>query len=101
MTVVSILAWIVHSAAQVAFSILWSRIILDLVRSLRPDWRPKGFWLVLSVWILRLTDPPLRVVRRFVKPVRVGGAMLDLAMLVLMLGLLLLMAIVGPFRFAG
>lgn len=98
MVFVSILAWIVHTAALIAFYLLWARIILDFVRQLRPDWRPKGFWLVVSVWLLRLTDPALRFVRRFVKPVRIGGAMLDIAMLVLLLGLLLVMTIVGPLR---
>jgi YggT family protein len=96
--IVSILAWIVHTAALVAFYALWARIILDFVRQLRRDWRPTGFWLLVSVWILRITDPPLRFVRRFVKPVRIGGAMLDIAMLVLLLALLLLMTIVGPLR---
>lgn len=100
MPIVSILAWIVYAAANLALYLLWARIILDLVRQLRRDWKPAGFWLVLSVWLLRVTDPPLRVVRRFVKPVRIGGVALDLAMLVLMLALLLLIAIVNPFRFA-
>jgi YggT family protein len=95
---VSILAWVVHTAALLAFYLLFARIVVDLVRQVRRDWRPTGFWLVVSVWILRLTDPPLRFVRRFVKPVRVGGAMLDLAMIVLMLALLLVMTIVGPLR---
>ncbi|GEK80797.1 YggT family protein [Agrococcus baldri] len=98
MEIVSILAWIVHTALLIAFYVLWARIILDFVRQLRHDWRPKGFWLYVSVWLLRLTDPPLRFVRRFVKPVRIGGAMLDIAMLVLLLALLLLMTIVGPLR---
>ena len=98
MVLVSILAWVVHTAALLAFYLLFARIVVDLVRQVRRDWRPTGFWLVVSVWILRLTDPPLRFVRRFVKPVRVGGAMLDLAMVVLMLALLLVMTIVGPFR---
>ena len=100
MPIVSILAWIVYAAANLALYLLWARIILDLVRQLRRDWKPAGFWLVLSVWLLRVTDPPLRVVRRFVKPVRIGGVALDLAMVVLMLALLLLIAIVNPFRFA-
>jgi YggT family protein len=97
---VSILAWIAYTAANLALYILWARIILDLVRQLRRDWKPSGFWLVLSVWLLRVTDPPLRLVRRVVKPVRVGGVMLDLAMLVLMLALIIVIAIVNPFRFA-
>ncbi|MGC5075547.1 YggT family protein [Agrococcus sp. DT81.2] len=100
MPIVSILAWLVYAAANLALYVLWARIILDLVRQLRRDWKPAGFWLVLSVWLLRVTDPPLRFVRRFVKPVRIGGVALDLAMLVLMLALILLIAIVSPFRFA-
>lgn len=100
MTILSIVAWVVYTAANLALYVLWARIILDLVRQLRRDWKPAGFWLVLSVWLLRVTDPPLRFVRRFVRPVRVGGVMLDLAMLVLMLALILLIAILGPFRFA-
>ncbi|GAA1419878.1 YggT family protein [Agrococcus citreus] len=100
MTIVSVLAWILYTAANLVLYVLWARIILDLVRQLRRDWKPSGFWLVLSVWLLRVTDPPLRFVRRFVKPVRIGGAMLDLAMLVLMLALIILIAIISPFRFA-
>lgn len=100
MPLVSILAWVVYAAANLALYMLWARIILDLVRQLRRDWKPAGFWLVLSVWLLRATDPPLRFVRRFVKPVRIGGVALDLAMLVLMLALILLIGIVSPFRFA-
>ncbi|MGM1030209.1 MAG: YggT family protein [Actinomycetota bacterium] len=95
----SVLAWILYTAANLVLYVLWARIILDLVRQLRRDWKPAGFWLVLSVWLLRVTDPPLRFVRRFIKPVRIGGAMLDLAMLVLMLALILLIAIISPFRF--
>jgi YggT family protein len=98
--IVTILAWVVYTAANLALYLLWARIILDLVRQLRRDWKPAGFWLVLSVWLLRVTDPPLRFVRRFVKPVRVGGIALDLAMLVLMLALILLIAVVSSFRFA-
>lgn len=98
MEIVSILAWIVHTALLVSFYVFWARIILDFVRQLRHDWRPQGFWLLVSVWLMRLTDPPLRFVRRFVKPVRIGGAMLDIAMLVLLLALLLAMTIVGPLR---
>lgn len=98
MGAVSIVAWIIHSAATLFFYVLWARIILDFVRQVRHDWRPQGFWLLVSVWLLRLTDPPLRFVRRFVKPVRIGGAMLDIAMLVLLLGLLFVMTVVGPLR---
>jgi len=91
--IVSILAWVVHTALLVSFYVLWARIILDFVRQLRHDWRPQGFWLLVSVWLMRLTDPPLRFVRRFVKPVRIGQVSLDLSVLILFIVLIILMQV--------
>lgn len=98
MSFVETLAWIVSGACQIAFYLLLARIIVDFVAQLRPDWRPRGAMLFISVWVLRLTDPPLRAVRKVVKPLRVGGAQLDLAMLVLLLALFVLTNIAAAFR---
>ena len=90
-----LVALVVYFAANVLFYVLWSRVILDVVRQVRRDWKPRGFWLALSVAILTVTDPILRVARRVVKPVRVGGAMLDLSMLVVMALVLVVVVISG------
>lgn len=92
-----IIALVVHFAAYVLFYTLWARFILDVVRQVRRDWKPKGFWLAVSVAILAVTDPPLRLVRRFVKPLRVGGAAIDLSMLILMALVLVVIVIAGAF----
>jgi YggT family protein len=92
---VQLVALAVYVAANVLFYVLWSRVILDVVRQVRRDWKPKGFWLMVSVAILTLTDPILRVARRIVKPVRVGGAMLDLSMLAVMALVLVVVVISG------
>lgn len=59
---------------------------------LRRDWRPRGFLLVLLNLIFSVTDPPLKFVRRLVKPVRFGGIALDFAWTVVLLA-----AIVGMY----
>ncbi len=90
-----VVAFAVYVAANVLFYVLWARVILDVVRQVRRDWKPTGLWLAVSVTILTLTDPILRVARRVVKPVRVGGAMLDLSMLAVMALVLVVVVISG------
>lgn len=90
-----VVALVVYFAANVLFYVLWARVILDVVRQVRRDWKPKGLWLALSVAILTATDPILRVARRVVKPMRVGGAMLDLSMLAVMALVLVVVVISG------
>lgn len=70
--------------------VLWARFVLDWVMVLNPRWRPRGFLLVLCDAVFRLTDPPLRFVRRYLKPVRIGSIALDLAWIVVMLALVVL-----------
>jgi YggT family protein len=91
--IVGLLLQGLHIAAIVLFYVLWARVVLDFVRQLRRDWKPKGLFLAISVIILSITDPTLRAARRVVKPIRVGGAMLDLAMLVVMVLLLVVMVL--------
>ena len=42
-----------------------------------------------------LTDPPLKLLRRIIPPLRVGGVALDLSFLVLLIGLQLAISIVN------
>lgn len=74
--------------------ILWARLIVDTLRQFRPDWRPRGLVLVLAEVTYTLTDPPLKLVRRFVKPVRLGGAAIDFSWTILLLAVYILSAIV-------
>ncbi|HRA76904.1 MAG TPA: YggT family protein [Propionicimonas sp.] len=71
--------------------VLTARAILSLVPLFIRDWQPRGVLLVVAEFIYTLTDPPLRRLRRIVPPVQLGGVQLDLAFLVLYLGLTMLM----------
>ncbi|WP_159941165.1 MULTISPECIES: YggT family protein [unclassified Nocardiopsis] len=78
---------------QLFVFVLLARVILEMVQSFSRTWRPTGFVLVLAEIVYTITDPPLRFLRRFIKPVRLGSIALDLSVLVLFIGVYILMAV--------
>ncbi len=86
---------IIYTILSVCILVLLARIILDWVILLARSWRPSGFVAVLCEGIYTLTDPPLRFVRRFLPPLRIGGAALDLSPIVVFLAIYILQAIVS------
>ena len=67
----------------VFFVLLIGRLILDWVRVFARDWRPTGVMLVVAETVFTVTDPPLRLLRRVIPPLTVGGLRIDLAFLAL------------------
>jgi len=63
--------------------VLFVRIIIDLIRTMNPNFRPKGIFLVLLEICYTLTDWVIRPLSRLIKPVRIGGGYLDLSILAL------------------
>lgn len=84
------LALIAYWALQIYFYALIGRLILDLLISFRPGFRPRGLFLPISEIIFTITDPPLKFLRRFIKPVRFGSISLDFAWTLLVLVVILL-----------
>lgn len=73
--------------------ILIARFILDWVQVLARSWHPRGVMLIFCEIIYSATDPPLRVVRRVIPPMRLGAVALDLSPMILLIGLYLLQII--------
>lgn len=82
---------------QVFVFVLLARVVLEMVQSFSRSWRPTGFVLVLAEIVYTITDPPLRFLRRFIKPVRLGSIALDLSVLVLFFGVYIVIALLSPF----
>jgi YggT family protein len=99
--ILPVFAWVVFAALGIFILFMWVRLILDWVRALQPRWRPKGVLLVVAEACFAVTDPPLTLVRRVVKPIRIGGAQLDFAWSIVLIVGLVLLYVVGPLRFAG
>ena len=62
-----------------------SRLVADWVQMFARSWAPHGPVLVLMEVIYSSTDPPIRLFRRFVPPLRLGGAALDLSVIFVLL----------------
>lgn len=93
MSVVGILGVILYYALMIFVIAMWGRLIFDFLRAMRPGWRPPTFLMVFSGIIYGFTDPPMKVVRRFVKPVRFGNIGLDFGWTVVMLAAIVAMYI--------
>lgn len=67
--------------------LLIGRLIFDWVQVFSRDWQPRGPLLVIAEVIYTATDPPLKLLRRFIPPLRLGQVALDLSFLVLILAI--------------
>jgi|SRR5688500_9847475 YggT family protein len=65
--------------------VLLARLVADWVQYFARSWQPTGFKLVMLEVIYTLTDPPIRLFRRFIPPLRIGAGAIDLSMLFVIL----------------
>jgi len=93
MNPVTIVATVVYYLLLIYFLVMWVRLALDLSRTFARRWRPKGVVLVLSEVAYALTDPPVRLARRSMKPIKVGDMTLDFAWSIVMLAVVILIYI--------
>lgn len=96
----SIVLSVLLIALQLFVFVLIARVVLEMVQSFSRTWRPTGFVLVLAEVVYTITDPPLKFLRRFIKPVRLGSIALDLSVLVLFIIVWCLMYFIGLLQVA-
>ncbi|WP_306359398.1 YggT family protein [Nocardia sp. CC227C] len=64
--------------------LLISRVIVEFIHVFARDWHPSGFLAVIFEVIFTITDPPVKLLRRLIPPVNLGGIRLDLSIMVLL-----------------
>ncbi|MBK0419202.1 YggT family protein [Leucobacter sp. CSA1] len=74
----ALVAIILRLLLQIYIFILWGRFVLDWIRVLNRRFRPTGPLLVLVEAVYTVTDPPIRMFRRILPPIRIGQIALDL-----------------------
>jgi YggT family protein len=84
---------ICYLAVFIFFVLLIGRFVLELVQSFARDWRPRGVILVVAEVIYTVTDPPLKLLRRLIPPLRLGAISLDLGMLVLFIATVVVLSL--------
>ena len=81
--------------------ILVGRMIFGWIQVFARDWRPTGIVLVLAEAIFTVTDPPLKFLRRFIPPLRLGMVAMDLSFMVLFIVVLILLEVAVPTSDSG
>ena len=77
-------------------ALLWIRFIVDWVQVFARQWEPRGPLLVALEGVYSATDPPVKLLRRVIPVVRIGGVGLDLSIMVLLLVVFILMSVAQP-----
>ena len=78
-----ILAWLINAY----ITVLFVRMILDWVSVLARNWYPRGV-------VYSITEPPLRWLRRYIRPLPLGSIYLDVSFIVLYFALVVLESVV-------
>ena len=91
--VVQIVLGILSLLLSIYLIVLWARLGLDLVQAFSRSWRPRGALLVVAESVYTVTDPPIKLFRRLIPPLRIGPVALDLGFPLTMLLCFVLLSI--------
>ncbi|WP_377272080.1 YggT family protein [Peterkaempfera sp. SMS 1(5)a] len=89
-----IVSAVLYYALTVFLIILLFRLVMDWVFQFARSWRPGRAMVVVLEATYTVTDPPLKLLRRFIPPLRLGGVALDLSFFVLMIIVYVLISLV-------
>jgi YggT family protein len=93
--IVSLAALLLWFALLLFIVLMWGRFVLDLVQAFSREWRPRGAVLLLAEAAYTVTDPPIRIVRKIIPPLRLGPVALDFGWMITMLVAIILFNIAG------
>ena len=82
---------VLYYALWVYLLLLIARLIISWIQAFSRDWHPTGVVLVIAEAVYTATDPPLRLLRRYIPSVRLGTVALDLSFMVLFLVIIVLL----------
>lgn len=71
------------------------RIIVEMIQAFSKQFDPPHWFIMVAEPIFRLTDPPVRALRRVIPPLRLGGGVgLDVSVIVLFIVLALIQGLI-------
>jgi YggT family protein len=92
---VGIVSEILVVVLSIYLVLLIGRMIFETVQAFARQWRPTGAVLVLAEATYTVTDPPLKFLRRFIPPLRLGTVAFDLSFTVLFIVVLVMIQVVN------
>jgi YggT family protein len=88
------IAFTLWTLLRIFLGFMLVRLVVDWVQVFARSWTPKGPVLFVLEIVYTVTDPPIRFVRRFIPPLRIGSVALDTSFLVVLVVVYLLQALV-------
>lgn len=82
-------------ALLIFYLLVIARLIVETTRSFARSWRPAGIAAVSLEVVYVVTDPPMKLLRRLIPPLRLGGMSFDMSVLVLLIAIWILRLIVS------
>ena len=93
MDAVRLLAAILNALLFLYVLVLLARLVLEYIPMFTRGWRPKGAGLIAAEVVFTVTDPPIKLFRRFIPPLRIGGLAIDFGFALTMLLVFMLMGV--------
>jgi YggT family protein len=84
------LALVFYYLLTIFLGLMLIRLVVDWVQVFARSWSPRGPVLFVLEIVYSITDPPIRFIRRFVPPLRLGAVALDTSFLIVLLVVYLL-----------
>jgi YggT family protein len=81
---------------ELCLLLLIVRMVISWIQVFARDWRPHGVVLLIAEPVFTVTDPPLKLLRRYIPPLRLGTVAMDLSFMVLFILVLILLQVVVP-----
>jgi len=91
-----ILKVVLYYLLSIYLVVLIGRMIFGWIQVFARSWHPRGVVLVIAETIFTLTDPPLKFLRRYIPPLRLGTVAMDLSYMVLFIVVLILLEVAVP-----
>ena len=93
MAVVQLIAAILNLALLLYVFVLLARLVLEWIPFFNREWRPRGAGLIAAEIVFTITDPPIKLFRRFIPPLRVGAIAIDFGFALTMLLCFILLSV--------
>lgn len=94
MEILLVFTSLVRVVLRIYIVLLWVRLVIDWILVLNRRFRPRGLVAVLVEFVYSITDPPIKMFRKVLPPIRLGQIMLDLGWMLTLISCWILLAII-------
>jgi YggT family protein len=91
--VLSLIGSVLSAILFIYIIVLLARLVLEYIPLFNREWRPRGVTLVLAEIVYTVTDPPIKLIRRIIPPLRIGGVAIDFGFAIVMFVCFMLLSV--------